>query len=145
MVETMSVWIRCALTLALVEGVAEGRCGEALPGSGGPPHTAVKAVAQDPAAYVGKTIAVAGTLENEGANYFTDLRVVLRDDTGGKILVKPWLPTALPPGPKAGPRPRTLAQYLGKKVDLVATVRHGEWRDGAKAYYLEVKEARTPD
>ena len=57
-VESMSVWIRCALTLALVEGVAESRCGKALPGSGGPPQAAVKAVAQDPAAYVGDSEAI---------------------------------------------------------------------------------------
>lgn len=141
MVEAMSLWIRCALTLVLAFGVAEGRCAEELPGTGAL-RVAVKAVAMDPAAYLDKRIVMAGTLENEGANYFTDLRVVLRDDAGNKVLVKPWLPTALPPGPKPGPRPPTLSRYLGKKVDLVATVRHGEWRDGARVYYLEVKEAR---
>jgi hypothetical protein len=141
----MSLWIQGALAIALVAGTAEGGCTEPPPRPGGEPQVALKSLARDPAAYLDKAIAATGTLANEGKNYFTDLRVVLRDDAGNRIAVKPWLPTALPPAPRPGPRPPTLAQYLGKTLDLVATVRHGELRDGTKAYYLEVKEARVRD
>lgn len=106
----------------------------------------LKAIARDPAAWVDQDASVTGTLQNEGTNYFTDLRVVLKDAEGHAIAVKPWLPAALPPGPKAGaPRPPTLAQFLGKTVTLRATVRRGEIKGAAKPFYLEVKEARPAE
>jgi hypothetical protein len=115
----------------------------ATPGTAAP---TLKAIARDPSAWLDKETALTGTLENQGANYFTDLRVVLMDAEGNAIAVKPWLPTALPPGPKAGAtRPPTLAQFLGKRVTLRAFVRQGELRGVAKAYYLEVKDARPVD
>lgn len=114
--------------------------------AGHAPAATVKGVAQDPAAWLDKDVGLVGTLENRGANYFKDLRVVLRDDDGHEIAVRPWLPVSVPPGPPGGaPRPRTLSSYLGKKVDLQATVRRGELRGAGPTYYLEVKQARTVD
>lgn len=141
----MASWIRCLSLVALVAASGEARCATPPSGAGGPPKPTVKSIAQDPASWVDKDAVLTGTLENQGANYFTDLRVVLRDDEGNKLAVKPWLPVAVPPGPRSGPRPKTLSQYLGKKVELVATLRHGELRDAGTTYYLEVKEARTQD
>jgi hypothetical protein len=141
----MASWIRCLPVLALAGATAEARCATPPQGAESPGKPTVKAIAQDPAAWLDKEAALTGTLENQGANYFTDLRVVLRDDEGHAVAVKPWLPVAVPPGPKPGPRPKTLSSYLGKKVDLRATVRRGELRGVGTTYYLEVKEARTPD
>jgi len=141
----MASWIRCLSMIALVGAAGESRCAEPPPGAVRPPRASVKAVAQDPAAWLDKEASLSGTLENRGSNYFTDLRVVLRDDEGHVLAVKPWLPVSVPPGPGPGPRPRTLSQYLGKKVDLLATLRRGELRNAGTSYYLEVKEARTLD
>ena len=131
--------------VVLVGAAAETRCATPPSGETAPRGPSVKAIAQEPAAWVGQEATLSGTLENQGANYFTDLRVVLRDDEGHAVAVKPWLPTSVPPGPKGGPRPRTLSNYLGKKVRLLATVRHGQLHDAAPTYYLEVKQARTLD
>jgi hypothetical protein len=141
----MSSWIRCLSVAALAGAAAEGACAAPPAGAGGAARPTIKAIAQDPAAWLDKEAALTGTLENQGANYFTDLRVVLRDDEGNAVAVKPWLPVSVPPGPKTGPRPKTLSSYLGKKVDLQCTVRRGELRGAGTTYYLEVKQARTLD
>ena len=137
--------VRCLLLIILVGAVPGLAC--ATPQAAGPsPRPSIKALAQDPAAFLDKDVELTGTLENQGANYFTDLRVVLRDGEGNAVAVKPWLPVSVPPGPKTGaPRPKTLSSYLGKKVDLEATVRRGELRGAGTTYYLEVKQARTVD
>src|SRR5262245_44530243 len=78
-------------------------------------------------AYADKRIAVEGLLVNEGTNFFTDLRLVLKDANGaqsGAIHVRPWLPFELPPGPPGAAAGReTLAAYLGKRVILQGTYR----------------------
>ena len=139
----MTCWIRGLAVTALVAAAAETGCAEPPAGAGGPPKPTIQTVAQNPAAWLGKDAALTGTLENQGVNYFTDMRLVLRDDQGHSIAVKPWLPVSVPPAPQGGTRPRTLSQFLGKKVDLQATVRHGELRHAGTTYYLEVKQART--
>jgi hypothetical protein len=97
----------------------------------------------NPEGYVGKAVQVTGTLENAGSNYFTDLRVQLRDDQGHAIAVQPWLPTALPPGPKRPgvTPPPTLSTYMGKRVDLTAVVEHGELPRRDEVFYLKVQSA----
>jgi hypothetical protein len=112
---------------------------------GASPRATVKAIAADPGAWLDRPATLTGVLTNEGTNYFTDLRVVLKDAEGRTLPVKPWLPAALPPGPASGPRPRTLAQYLGKRVELQASVRRGELRASGSTYYLEVRSARVVD
>jgi hypothetical protein len=131
-----------AVLVAAVPGIA---C--ATPQAAGhAPQPTVRTVAQDPGAWLDKDVELRGTLENRGTNAFTDLRVVLRDDQGHAVTVKPWLPVSVPPGPRpGGPRPKTLSSYLGKTVDLKATVRRGELRGAGATYYLEVKQARLPD
>lgn len=129
-----------------VAGAAQTGCAEP-PAEAPAARPTIGAIAQSPDSWVDKDATLTGRLANQGANYFTDLRVVLKDDAGHSLAVKPWLPTALPPappGPGSTTRPRTLAQFLGHKVELQATVRHGPLGE-ADIYYLEVKEAKIVD
>lgn len=106
-----------------------------------PLKTSVKAIAAAPAKFLGKYVAVEGTLANEGRNYFTDLRVVLKEKSGEKIYVRPWLPMEAPPGP--GGRTRTvLSKFLNQRVELKGTFEKGELRGVGDTYLLAVKEAR---
>ena len=141
----MASWMRWVAVALAVGGAGETRCAETPATPSPPARVPIRAIAQRPAEWVGKEALLTGTLANQGVNYFTDLRVVLKDDEGHALAVKPWLPTALPPAPGAGPRPKTLTQYLGKRVELQATVRHGALRAVGETYYLEVKEARAVD
>jgi hypothetical protein len=140
-------WMRKIGLMLAVGGVAGIGCAE-TPATAPAARPTVGAIAQSPAAWVDKEATLTGRLANQGANYFTDLRVVLKDDSGHVLAVKPWLPTALPPAPPGAgggaTRPRTLAQFLGRKVELEATVRYGSLNEG-DTYYLEVKQARTVD
>ncbi len=114
--------------------------------SDGPQAVSVASVSAHPEDYVGKAIRVTGTLENQGSNYFTDLRVVLRDAQGSTIRVRPWLPTSLPPGPSrpATKAPATLSQFLGKKVELTSEVARGQLPPKEEqVYFLQVKSARV--
>jgi hypothetical protein len=139
-------WMRRIACVLAVTGVAETGCAEPPPATSAAARPTIGAITQSPAAWVDRDATVTGRLANQGANYFTDLRVVLKDDAGHALAVKPWLPIALPPAPpgSGGTRPRTLAQFLGRKVELEATLRHG-FLGETETYYLEVKRARTVD
>lgn len=118
---------------------ASSSCGPTGPD---PAAITLQSVAEHPEAYLDQTVSVTGTLVNEGKNYFTDFRLVLRDEGGRSIPVKPWLPAEIPPAAKPGPRPPTLSQYLDKTVELTATVRHGELGRQGVVFFLEVKSAK---
>ncbi len=104
-------------------------------------------VAADPASFEDRELKLAGRLDNEGENYFTDLRVVLRDDEGALLHVWPWLPTSLPPAPPGatGKRPEVLSDYLGKKVELTAKIERRHLRSVGEAFVLVVEEAKVLD
>jgi hypothetical protein len=89
----------------------------------------------------GRRIAVEGILENAGANYFTDLRPVLRDGRGGEIPVNAWLPLSVPP-PRTGDsgrnRPRLMSDLLGRRVRL-----SGVWQKAGSGYALSVEKDET--
>ena len=123
-----------------------GCYGFATPPASGPAgaeKASVKALADAPAKFAGKTVVVEGTLVNEGKNYFTDLRVVVQDDSGEKIYVSPWVPTELPPGPPGQEATRpTLSQFLGKRVELTGTLEKRTLRSVGETHQLVVKEAR---
>jgi hypothetical protein len=116
--------------------------------SDGPQTVSVASVSARPEDYLGKTFRVTGTLENQGSNYFTDLRVALRDAQGNTMRVRPWLPTSVPPGPSrpGAKSPATLSQFLGKKVELTAEVARGPLPPKEEqVYFLQVKSARVVD
>lgn len=139
-----------AVVLAGVAGSALATVSRAA-GHGGPPASAsdayamvtVQSLAAEPKRHLGQTVRVRGTLQNAGSNYFTDLRVELRDENGHSVAVEPWLPASLPPGPKrpGSTPPRTLSTFLGKRVELVAELQHGERPKAGVGYFLKVKAA----
>ena len=112
-----------------------------------PPPEAVSLsdLADHPERFLNQTIKVVGRLENLGKNYFTDRRLVLKgsdDATSLKSLAvkAPGVPLEVFPGPPgsrsmAAGQPRTLANYLGKDVDVVAVVE----RDDSGRYILGIK------
>lgn len=97
---------------------------------------------------LGKRIRVAGKLENIGKNYFTDLKVVLKDpdhENGDFIYVRPWLPLEFPPGPpgsRAQEKPETLSQYLGQTVELTAVLKNALLKHVGEVRLLEVESAQ---
>jgi hypothetical protein len=109
------------------------------------PVASVKALASEPGEFLGKTVRVEGKLENQGKNYFTDLRLVLKDKDGNFVDVRPWLPLETPPAPPNTPRgePETLSRFLGKNVELVATVERDTVRRVGEVYLLVVQSAKV--
>ncbi len=109
------------------------------------PQLSVKSVAENPEQYLGKTLRVTGRLENKGTNYFTDLRVVLKDDQCNFVYVRPWLPTELPPSPPGytGERRPVLSQYLGNEVELTTVLERGTLKKVGEVYLLKVKSAKV--
>jgi hypothetical protein len=109
------------------------------------PVVSVEALASSPEKYLGKTVRVKGLLENEGTNYFTDLRLVLKDQDGDFVHVRPWLPLETPPGPPNSPtrRPATLSTFVGKTVELVATLDRDTVRRVGEVYLLVVQSAKV--
>lgn len=110
-----------------------------------PVKVSIEQLEREPEKFRDRTVRVRGKLENEGRNYFTDLRLVLKDDAGRKLPVRPWLPLSLPPRPPAasGPPPAVLSDFLGKNVELVARLRKGTLRRFGEVWHLEVTSART--
>ena len=106
---------------------------------------ALKTLAANPAAFIKRNVAVTGWLENQGKNYFTDLRIVLRDAEGNLIRVRPWLPLSLPPRPVGGEgkAPATLSEFLGKHVELTAVVEKGDLGRTSGVFFLNVKAAKV--
>jgi len=111
------------------------------------PVVSVEALATSPDQYLGKTVRVKGILENEGTNYFTDMRLVLKDQEGNFVHVRPWLPLETPPAPPNAPEPKpeTLSRFLGETVDLVATLDRDTVRRVGEVYLLVVKSAKIVD
>jgi hypothetical protein len=109
------------------------------------PLVTVEALASSPDQYLGKTVRVKGTLENQGTNYFTDMRLVLKDAEGHFVHVRPWLPFETPPAaPNApGRRPDTLSRYLGKTVELLAAVDRDTVRRLGEVHLLVVESAKV--
>ena len=94
---------------------------------------------------VGRPVTVEGTLTNAGTNYFTDLRVVLKDskDASEGVLVQPWLPVSLPPHQSsADASTPTLAEYLGKKVIIKGVLTDGVLKNVGQTKVLRVESAQ---
>ncbi len=145
---------RCALwILALIWIAGAARCASEAPESEPPaleaagdavPLVALEAVARNPEGFAGRPLRIAGTLESVGKNYFTDLRVVLKNDRGDSVYVRPWLAMELPPAPPGagGQRPDVLSRYLGKRVELTAVLDRGALKNVGQVYLLKVDSAR---
>lgn len=98
----------------------------------------ISKLAGSPAGMEGRRVEMTGTLDNAGANYFTDLRPVLRDGRGNEIPVAAWLPLSVPPprpGANAVSRPRLMSDLLGKRVRL-----SGVWEKTDSGHMLRVEK-----
>lgn len=100
----------------------------------------VAEVAKSPERFVNTSIRIKGKLENASGNFFSRNRRIVLTDATSSIDVKPWLPLSAPPQ-QSGPERPTLASYLDQQVELLATVRQTEGKNGSPGYVLEVKEA----
>ncbi len=86
----------------------------------------IKEITSNPSRYIHKEVMVEGRLENEGRDYFTDLRLVLKDEEGNKLSVEPWLPLELPPPPPLkdkGERPAVIREYLNKRIKIKGIIK----------------------
>jgi hypothetical protein len=93
-------------------------------------------------------VTVEGTLSNSGNNFFTDLRVVLKDnkDSAEGVLVQPWLPVEVPSGSKSGDASAaTLADYMGKKVVITGVLTDGVVKKVGSTKLLRVQSVRVVD
>ncbi|MCS6953931.1 MAG: hypothetical protein RMK57_14305 [Bryobacterales bacterium] len=110
-----------------------------------PVKVSIEQLEREPHKFRDRTVRVRGRLENEGRNYFTDLRLVLKDEAGRRVPVRPWLPLSLPPRPPgaSGPAPAVLSDFLGKDVELVAQWRKGMLRGFGEVWHLEVASANA--
>jgi hypothetical protein len=108
------------------------------------PELSLKALAENPGQYLGKTFRVTGKLRNIGENYFTDLRVILEDDKFNFFYVRPWLPLEFPPTPPghSDRRRPVLSQYLGQQVELTTALERGTLKKVGEVYFLSVKSAK---
>ncbi len=122
---------------------ASGTSGQTTPPSGEEPiAVTLSELADHPERYANKTVTVSGKLENEGKNYFTDRRLVLKTvdtaDTPKSVSVRS-LPvpaeTPSPPPESTVRQPRTISTYVGKEVKVTAVV---EKNDNGQ-YVLAIK------
>ena len=102
-------------------------------------------VAAKPEAYVEQTILVRGKLINAGTNYFKDRRIVLQDEKGHSIEVRPWLPIARPSPAGQTQAGTTLAEYLDRQVELVGSVTRRTEPARKDEFIFTVKSARVLD
>ena len=95
-----------------------------------------------------KPVTVEGTLANSGSNYFTDLRVILKDskDASDGVLVQPWLPVETPPQQEGPGRSKpALSDDLGKKVIISGTLTDGVVKKVGATKLLRVDSVRIVD
>jgi hypothetical protein len=85
---------------------------------------AVRDVANNPQRFVDQPITIRGVLDNKSPNYFSRPRLVLKDQSGMEVNVRPWAPTSdPPPAPGTDDTRPTLATFLGKQVELKAVLK----------------------
>ena len=101
------------------------------------PLVSIEAVAENPEAYLGRTLQLTGRLENRGTSYFTDLDLAIRDERGRFVRVRPWLPLEMAPGSQGA----VLSQFLDRRVALTGVLVREPLRNVGPTYLLEVEEA----
>jgi len=100
-----------------------------------PKEVPLKIIVSAPQKYTDLLLNVTGLLYNAGSNYFTDLKVFLKDKQDS-IRVRTWLPIETPPpATLEGKQSKVLSNYLAKEVRLRAYLRKSD------DYYLEVESA----
>jgi|RhiMethySRZTD1v2_1073278.scaffolds.fasta_scaffold70974_2 hypothetical protein len=95
-----------------------------------------------------KPVVVQGTLSNSGTNYFTDLRVILKDNTDAAagVIVQPWLPIETRQQQTDGTPPTAkLSDFLGKKVEIHGMLTDSVVKHVGPAKILRVESVRILD
>ena len=104
----------------------------------------VEALSTKPTEFVDRAVRVRGRLENAGANYFRDRRIVLNDGKKHMIDVRPWLPLSVPPSASAQAEARpTLAEYLDHQVELVGSLTKRKDAERGSEYIFQVTSAKV--
>ncbi|MGB9723320.1 MAG: hypothetical protein ACP5OO_11280 [Chloroflexia bacterium] len=88
-------------------------------------------VLDKPAMFVGRTVAVEGVLEAEGTG--AQVRFFLRDDAGRRLEVSSWAPLEVMHPPQGGTGPKTMADFVGRRLLL-----NGVLERGGEGYILKV-------
>jgi len=91
-------------------------------------------IPDQPEKYLRQTIAVEGVLEAEGRG--TQVRFFLRDDAGRRLEVSPWAPLEVMQPPEGGTPPKTMADFVGRRLLL-----SGVLEKGGENYILKVTSA----
>ena len=102
-------------------------------------------VAAKPELYVEQTILLRGKLMNAGTNYFKDRRIVLTDEKGHTIEVRPWLPIARPAPSSQTRTGATLAEFLDRQVELVGSLTPRTEPTRQNEFIFSVKSAKILD
>jgi len=110
-----------------------------------PKTVSIADVAAKPAMYVEQTILVRGKLMNAGTNYFTDRRIVLTDEKGHTIEVRPWLPISRPAPSSQTRTGATLAEFLDRQVELVGSLAPRTEPTRQNEFIFSVKSAKILD
>lgn len=99
-------------------------------------------VIQDKDKLLNNNLVVEGVLENEGTNYFTNSRLVIKQPGSDKSLVvrlRTPLETQRPPNDQQS-APPTQADYLGKKVKIQGVLKEQFVRGVGRAVVLETAQ-----
>jgi hypothetical protein len=144
---SFSTGIRIACLLALAVGVSVVRAEE--PESKEAQRFVPSEVMAKGDRLAEKRVTVEGVLVNEGTNYFTDRRLVLKDTsdtTDGGLPVKPWVQMEATRGQEGQQMPGpVLSDYLGKKVVLQGVLKEVSLKGLGKTKILEVESAKILD
>lgn len=84
----------------------------------------ILAILKHPEALRGRWLRLCGRLMNKSPNYFAGISLVLQDDAGNEVPVTAHLPIEVAPAPNssnAAP-PATLSSFLGRTVEVTATI-----------------------
>jgi len=110
-----------------------------------PKTVSIADVAAKPAMYVEQTILLRGKLMNAGTNYFKDRRIVLTDEKGHTIEVRPWLPISRPAPSSQTQTGATLAEFLDRQVELVGSLAPRTEPTRQNEFIFSVKSAKILD
>lgn len=102
-------------------------------------------VAAKPNMYVEQTILLRGKLINAGTNYFKDRRIVLTDEKGHTIEVRPWVPITRPAPSSQTRTGATLAEFLDRQVELVGSLTPRTEPTRQNEFIFTVKSAKILD
>lgn len=110
--------------------------------AGSPQVLTPSQVIQDKDKLLNNNLVVEGVLENEGTNYFTNSRLVIKQPGSDKSLVvrlRTPLETQRPPNDQQS-APPTQADYLGKKVKIQGVLKEQFVRGVGRAVVLETAQ-----